>query len=72
MYTETSSVDEEKEATMGCARFVDFGKEVKGWDAGFGIEEKGCHPWIGLGAGRGGLAVVKEWNRVWVGHKSVD
>ena len=29
---------EEEEATMG-ARFVDYGKEVKGWDMGFGTEE---------------------------------
>ena len=29
--------------------FMDFGKEVEGWGAGFGIEEKGCHPWISLG-----------------------
>ena len=33
-------------------RFIDFGKEVEGWGAGFGIEEKGCHPWICLGEDR--------------------
>ena len=27
-------------------RFMDFGKEVEGWGAGFRIDEKGCHPWI--------------------------
>jgi hypothetical protein len=27
-------------------------KEAKGWGAGFGIEEKGCHPWIGEEAGQ--------------------
>ena len=35
----------------GAARivwFVDFWKEIEGWDVRFGIEEKGCHPWIGL------------------------
>jgi hypothetical protein len=41
MYAETRSVEEEKEATMGIVRFMDFGKEVEGWGAGFGIEEKG-------------------------------
>ena len=41
MYAETRSVEEEKEATMGRPRFVDFGKEVEGWGAGFRIEEEG-------------------------------
>ena len=27
--------------TARIVRFVDFGKEVEGWGAGFGIEEKG-------------------------------
>ena len=30
-------------------RFVDLRKEVEGCCVGFGIEEKGCHPWISLG-----------------------
>ena len=33
-------------------RFIDFGKEIEGWGAGFGIEDKGCYPWIGLGEDR--------------------
>ena len=28
---------------------MNFGKELEGWGAGFGIDEKGCHPCIGLG-----------------------
>ena len=44
--------DRVKGSNNGTARiveFVDLGKEVEGWGAGFGIEEKGCHPWISLG-----------------------
>ena len=29
--------------------FMDFGKEVEGWGAGFEIEEKGYHLWIRFG-----------------------